>query len=64
VHDLTDEIPGAVQIAVPRTSRPPQISFPPTTVFRFEPSTFELGLMYLEAAQANTCASTTRRAPS
>jgi hypothetical protein len=34
VHDLTDEIPAAVQIAVPRTSRPPKISFPPTTVFR------------------------------
>jgi len=50
VHDLTDEIPAAVQIAVPRPSRPPQISFPPTTVFRFESSTFELGLTRLEAA--------------
>jgi predicted transcriptional regulator of viral defense system len=50
VHDLTDEIPAAVQIAVPRASRPPQISFPPTMVFRFEPSTFELGLTSLEAA--------------
>jgi predicted transcriptional regulator of viral defense system len=50
VYDLTDEIPGAVQIAVPRTSRPPQISFPPTQVFRFETSTFELGLTSLEAA--------------
>jgi hypothetical protein len=50
VHDLTDEIPAAVQIAVPRTSRPPKISFPPTVVFRFEPSTFELGLTSLEAA--------------
>jgi predicted transcriptional regulator of viral defense system len=50
VHDLTDEIPPAVQIAVPRPSRPPRISFPPTEVLRFEPSTFELGLTYLEAA--------------
>jgi hypothetical protein len=50
VHDLTDEIPAAVQIAVPRTSRPPKISFPPTAVFRFEPSSFELGLTSLEAA--------------
>lgn len=50
VHDLTDEIPAAVQIAVPKTSRPPQIAFPPTTVFRFDPSTFELGLASLEAA--------------
>jgi hypothetical protein len=50
VHDLTDEIPAAVQIAVPRASRPPRISFPPTTVYRFERSTFELGLTSLEAA--------------
>jgi hypothetical protein len=52
VHDLSDEIPSAVQIAVPRASRPPHISFPPTTVFRFEPSTFELGLTRLEALLA------------
>jgi predicted transcriptional regulator of viral defense system len=50
VHDLTDEIPIAVQIAVRRSSHPPRISFPPTTVFRFEPSTFELGLAHVEAA--------------
>jgi hypothetical protein len=50
VHDLTDEIPAAVQIAVPRISRPAKISFPPAVVFRFEPSTFELGLTSLEAA--------------
>jgi predicted transcriptional regulator of viral defense system len=50
VHDLTDEIPPAVQIAVPRPSRPPQISFPPTAVFRFESSTFELGLTPVQAA--------------
>jgi predicted transcriptional regulator of viral defense system len=51
VHDLTDEIPAVVQIAVPRSSRPPRISFPPTEVYRFEPSTFELGLAHVEAAQ-------------
>jgi hypothetical protein len=50
VYDLTDEIPPAVQIAVPRSSRAPRIAFPPTEVLRFEPSTFELGLTYLEAA--------------
>jgi predicted transcriptional regulator of viral defense system len=50
VHDLTDEIPSAVQIAVPRTSHPPRIAFPPTSVLRFEPSTFELGLSHIEAA--------------
>lgn len=50
VHDLTDEIPPAVQIAVPRSSHPPRITFPPTAVFRFDPSTFELGLTHVEAA--------------
>jgi predicted transcriptional regulator of viral defense system len=50
VHDLTDEIPPAVQIAIPRSSHPPRISFPPTAVFRFEPSSFELGLTSTEAA--------------
>jgi predicted transcriptional regulator of viral defense system len=50
VHDLTDEIPPEVEIAVPRSSRPPRIRFPPTRVFRFETSTFELGLTHVEAA--------------
>lgn len=50
VHDLTDQLPAAVQIAVPTRSRPPQISYPPTQVFRFDPNTFELGLSNVEAA--------------
>jgi len=50
VHDLTDEIPPAVQIAVPRSSHPPRIAFPPAAVVRFEASTFELGLTRVEAA--------------
>lgn len=50
VHDLTDEIPTAVQVAVPRATRPPRISFPPATVFRFDAETFELGLSSVEAA--------------
>jgi predicted transcriptional regulator of viral defense system len=50
VHDLTDEIPPSVQIAVPKPSRPPRIVFPPTTVFRFDTESFELGLSSIEAA--------------
>jgi hypothetical protein len=49
-QDLTDELPASVQIAVPRRSRTPQIDYPPTTAFRFDPVTFELGLSRLEAA--------------
>jgi predicted transcriptional regulator of viral defense system len=50
VHDLTDEIPREVQIAVPRGQRPPRIEYPPTEVLRFSPATFELGLTHVEAA--------------
>lgn len=50
VHDLTDELPLAVQIAVPTRSRPPKITYPPTEVFRFDPDTFELGLASVDAA--------------
>lgn len=50
VHDLTDEIPGAVQVAVARTQRPPRINYPPTEVFRFDDDTFEIGLASVEAA--------------
>jgi len=50
VHDLTDELPAAVQIAVPNGSATPMIDYPPTTSFRFDPETFELGLSRVEAA--------------
>jgi predicted transcriptional regulator of viral defense system len=50
VHDLTDEIPVAVQIAVPRSSRAPRIDHPPVEVFRFADATFELGVSAVEAA--------------
>lgn len=50
VHDLTDEIPIAVQLALPRSHRAPRIDHPPTEVFRFASATFELGLSALEAA--------------
>lgn len=43
VHELTDEIPGAVQIAVPRTAHRPHITYPPTEVSEFDPATFDLG---------------------
>jgi predicted transcriptional regulator of viral defense system len=50
VWDLTDELPAAVSIAVPRGNHAPQITFPPVEVSRFEPATFDLGLTHLEAA--------------
>jgi hypothetical protein len=50
VHDLTDEIPMAVQIAVPRRTWPPKLDHPPVEVFAWDPATFELGLDFVEVA--------------
>jgi predicted transcriptional regulator of viral defense system len=50
VHDLTDELPREVQVAVPKGTHPPEISYPPAAVFRFDPGTFELGLAAVDAA--------------
>jgi hypothetical protein len=50
VHDLTDEIPMAVQIAVPRRTWPPKLDHPPVEVFLWDPPTFELGLDAVEVA--------------
>jgi predicted transcriptional regulator of viral defense system len=41
--DLTDEIPDAVHIAVPRGAHRPRIAYPPTRVHVFAPGTFSLG---------------------
>lgn len=38
--DLTDEIPAAVDLAVPRGSSRPAINYPPTRVHLFDPRTF------------------------
>jgi predicted transcriptional regulator of viral defense system len=50
VHDLTDEIPRAVQIAVPRGTRPPRISYPPVQVHHFDAVTFDLDMDAVDAA--------------
>lgn len=50
VHDLTDDLPPAVQIAVSADVHPPRIAYPPTTVFRLAPSIFSIGVERLEAA--------------
>lgn len=51
VHDLTDEMPMSVHIAVPKRSHSPVITYPPVTVFRFDEASFELGLSSVEAGQ-------------
>jgi hypothetical protein len=49
-HDLTDEIPIAVQIAVPRRTWPPKLDHPSVEVFVWDPANFELGLDSVEVA--------------
>ncbi len=49
IHDLTDEMPAVVQIAVPKRSHTPVITYPPVMVFRFDEASFELGLTSFEA---------------
>src|SRR3954465_3914920 len=50
VHDLTDEIPGGVEIAGPPRPGPPNLAPPPVEVFVWDPATFELGLDSVEVA--------------
>lgn len=41
--DLSDEIPSAVHIAVPKGLHRPRIDYPPSTIHVFAASTFDLG---------------------
>jgi predicted transcriptional regulator of viral defense system len=50
LHELIDDIPAALSIAVPRGVRPPTIAYPPVVVSRFDPDTFQLGVEQFEAA--------------
>ncbi|MGH3755540.1 MAG: type IV toxin-antitoxin system AbiEi family antitoxin domain-containing protein [Pseudonocardiaceae bacterium] len=50
LHELTDEVPAAVQIAVPRGTYRPRIAYPPTEVSEFDPRTFDLGVHEREVA--------------
>jgi hypothetical protein len=49
LHELIDDIPTQLHIAVPRGSRPPAIDYPPVTVSRFDPETFPVGIERFEA---------------
>ncbi len=54
VHDLTDEMPAAVQIALPRRSHVPSIDHPPVEVLRFDESHFGVGQSTFEAAPSES----------
>ncbi len=44
LHDMTDEIPHKVHIALPRTSRNPKIDYPSVNVYRFSEETLNAGV--------------------
>ncbi|MDX3455849.1 hypothetical protein PV396_28585 [Streptomyces sp. ME02-8801-2C] len=54
LHELIDDIPAAVHIAVPRGTRRPTISYPPTVVAQYASKTFALGIERFEAAPGET----------
>jgi predicted transcriptional regulator of viral defense system len=54
LHELIDDIPAAVHIALPRGTRRPTISYPPTVVAQYTAQTFALGVEHFEAAPGET----------
>lgn len=50
LHDLIDDIPSAVHIAVARGQHVPHVTYPSIVVYRFDAPTFDLGLDRFEAA--------------
>lgn len=50
LHELIDDIPHEVHIAVPRGSHRPAISYPPTKVSQYATGTFDLAVEQFEAA--------------
>jgi predicted transcriptional regulator of viral defense system len=44
VHDLTTQIPNEVWLAVPRSSEPPRVDYPPLQVCRFASKAFAAGI--------------------
>ncbi|HSZ30164.1 MAG TPA: hypothetical protein VK784_10470, partial [Pseudonocardiaceae bacterium] len=54
LHELIDDIPHQVHIAVPRGSHRPSISYPPTKVSQYAAGTFDFAVERFEAAPGET----------
>lgn len=50
--DLIDEMPGTIDLAVPRGARRPTITYPPTRVHVFDAATFDVGRIRVTLGQA------------
>jgi predicted transcriptional regulator of viral defense system len=55
-HELTDDIPNVVHLAVPRDRPRPSIDYPPVQVHTFDADTFHLGREHVEVAPGETMA--------
>lgn len=54
LHELIDDIPPVVHIAVRRGTRRPTITYPPVKVAQYATVTFDLGIEHFEAAPGET----------
>lgn len=54
LHELIDDIPTAVHIAVPRGAHRPHITYPPTIVSQYRAETFSVGVELFQAAPDET----------
>ena len=54
LHELIDDIPLAVHLAVPRGTHRPSIAYPPTVVAQYAADTFELGVQAFPVAPGET----------
>jgi predicted transcriptional regulator of viral defense system len=54
LHELIDDIPHEVHIAVPRGSHRPAISYPPTKVSQYAAGTFDFAVERFEVAPGET----------
>ncbi len=43
-HELTTQVPHAVDVALPRGAEPPRIDYPPVNVYWFSPKRFSCGI--------------------
>ncbi len=43
-HDLTLQVPHAIDVATPRNAEPPRLDYPPVRVFRFSAAAFSAGI--------------------
>ena len=58
--DLTDEVPSAVDVAIPKGTHRPVIDYPPTKVHVFASETFDLGRVEVARADKERFAITSR----